>query len=48
MSEKSVGTEIWYWGRIVISIVSFGMIFPNVLTERMDKEDFKSGEPGAK
>jgi hypothetical protein len=36
-AEKTVGTEMWYWTRIVISIVSFGMIFPNVLTERMDQ-----------
>ena len=47
MSEKSsLAEDIWYWTRVVICVVSFGMIFPNILTERMEKEDLTSGNPG--
>jgi hypothetical protein len=44
MKERTTQEQVWYYARCTICIISFGMIFPNVLTERMDLEDTKRTE----
>lgn len=29
-------TRFWHWVRVVVMFMSFGMIFPNVMTEEED------------
>lgn len=44
MTGRTTSEQIWYYTRCTICIISFGMIFPNVLTERMDIEEPKRTE----
>lgn len=46
MSNKVAASGPMYWVRIVICIVSFGMVFPNALVEGMDEPEIKSEKTG--